>query len=1457
MSTTIDEKVVEMRFDNKQFEKEVSTTMSTLDKFKQALSLGGTARAAQSEFDSYKKGFFSLKDSVNKMWSLWEYEVAGKLKNFMQRTIGDLTIGAVKSGFSEYETQMNAVQTILANTESKGKTLDDVNSALDELNKYADKTIYNFTEMTRNIGTFTAAGVDLDTSVSAIKGIANLAAVSGSTSQQASTAMYQLSQAMASGTVKLMDWNSVVNAGMGGQVFQDALKETARVHGVAIDDIISKQGSFRESLSEGWLTTEILTDTLAKFTGDLSEEQLKSMGYTDEQIKGIIKMGETANNAATKVKTFTQLMDTLKEAAQSGWTQTWEILVGDFEEAKALLTEVSDTIGAMIGRSAEARNELLENWKVMGGRADLIEAIRNAFHGVMSVIKPVKEAFRDVFPPLTAEKLVAFTKGLRDLTEKLKLSDKASENLRRTFRGIFSAVKIAATVIVEVFKGVVSLLGGLDELGGGILSLTARFGDWIAKLNDSMPKMSIIGKAAGKMRDVFVNAFETIGKALESCSLFKIIESLWKMIVAVGSIIAKVFGKLAGGAIEKLSAISFENVLDFFNALVTGGVGIGLIKLFKSISKPIEALTEGFEGFSGFLSNVKGILDGVKDCLSAYQDQLKATTLQKIATAIAILAASIFVLSLIDPEKIGSSLGAITVLFTELMASMAILSKISGLKGAVKACASMISISIAVLILASALKKIADLETNQLITGLAGIAGLMAIVVATIKAVDGTKMMKGAVQLIFFAAAIKILASACKDLSGLSWKELAKGLVGVGVLMAGVAIFLNTAKFSLKAVATATGIVILAAAIKVLASACKDFGQMDANSLTKGLASIALILAGLAVFTNAAGNAKHVLSTGIAMIAIAAAMKIFASAMRDIGSLSVGEIAKGLLGMAGALAAITIALNFLPSNMVGKGVGLIAVSTAILILSNALNSMGGMSWEAVGKGLLALGGSLAILAIGLHAMSGTLAGSAALLIATAALAVLTPCLLMLGGMSWEGLAKGMIALAGSFVILGVAGAVLSSLTGVIVALSAALLLAGAGILLAGMGFSALAVGISALIGAIAVGAAAIMNAIVNVCKGIVGAVPAITEAIFGILTAILTALTEAVPVLMTCVGTILDEVLQLLLKYVPKIVNVALKLITALLQGIADNIGGIVDAAIDVIVNFVDGISRGLPRVIESGINLMISFINGLADGIRNNTDRMIAAVNNLMDAVMGAIKAWFTNGKNRGKELIGKVADGIKDGISGIKQAGKDAVAGFIQGIKDKLSGAADAAKSLGKKALDAIKNVLGINSPAKEFIKVGRYSDEGMIKGLKMFSGKVSSAAGDVGSNALKAMRNSISDISDAINRDVASQPTIRPVLDLSDVRSGANSIRSIFSSGASVGVMANVGAISSTMSARNQNGANDDVVSAINKLRKDIGNTGNTTYQINGVTYDDGSNISDAVKSIVRAARIERRV
>ena len=405
MSKTVDQRIVEMRFDNKQFEQNVQASLTTLGKLRQSLNLKDSVKGLENLGAASKKLDVSpLANSIETVQTKFSAlqvigvtalaNITNSAVNAGKRIVSALTIDPVKTGFQEYETQINAVQTILANTSSAGTTLDDVTKALDELNAYADKTIYNFTEMTRNIGTFTAAGVDLQTSVTAIQGIANLAAISGSTSQQASVAMYQLSQALSSGTVKLMDWNSVVNAGMGGKVFQDALVETARVHGVAIDSMIKDSGSFRETLSEGWLTADILTETLEKFTMtteglteaeiEANREKLRNIGYTEDQIDAIFKLGKTSTDAATKVKTFTQLWDVLKEAAQSGWTKTWQLLIGDFEEAKTVWTSVSDVLTGIINNFSDARNAFLESALGMG-----FEKLQDSISKVLGPIEKV------------------------------------------------------------------------------------------------------------------------------------------------------------------------------------------------------------------------------------------------------------------------------------------------------------------------------------------------------------------------------------------------------------------------------------------------------------------------------------------------------------------------------------------------------------------------------------------------------------------------------------------------------------------------------------------------------------------------------------------------------------------------------------------------------------------------------------------------------------------------------------------------------------------------------------------------------------------------------------------------------------------------------------------------------------------------------------------------------------
>lgn len=1406
MSTTIDERVVEMRFDNKQFESNVQTSLSTLDRLKKSLNLSGAAKGFD-EIDSASKkvnmnGLANAVESVRLKFSALEVMAVTALANITnsalnagKRIVSALMIDPIKTGFQEYETQIGAVQTILANTQHEGTNLQQVNRALDELNTYADKTIYNFTEMTRNIGTFTAAGVNLQTSVDSIKGIANLAAVSGSTSQQASTAMYQLSQALAAGKVSLMDWNSVVNAGMGGKVFQDALVRTSELLGTGAKNAINMYGSFRESLTKGeWLTTEVLTETLKQFAGAYSEADLIQQGFSESQAKEIAQMAKTAEEAATKVKTFTQLWDTLKESAQSGWTATWEILIGDFEEAKDLLSEVSETIGNVIGEAAQARNDLLSGglssgWKQLlnqgiadeagyiesiqevarksgdafdkmvadsdnfsdalkkglqegvissdtlsdavhnlrdkmtgmsqeerkaagytsemveqiekldeglkngsvsmdeftekilkpSGRENLIQSIWNAAKGLMSVIAPIKEAFRDIFPPMTSEQLYAFTEALRNLTERMKLSETTSENLKRTFKGLFAVLDIIKQAVTAVFNAVGSLLGGVGDLGAGILGVTGTFGDWLVKLDEFIKqgdvfnkvlgtivsviktvatairdfvkvvaekiafpgfellhsllerlhaRMSQIGDAAGGMKSSVSSAFEAMGNALANCQFMQLLQAIWDAVKAIAGGIADAMGKVGSSLIDSIGNADFSGVIDLLNGISFGAIAVGIIKFVGAIKEQLDSIGSIKESFIG-------ILDSVRECFEAYQSQLQAGTLLKIASAIAILVASLVALSLIDSAKLSAALGAITVLFADLMASMAIFNKISGMaSGVIRSTTAMLAISTSVLILASALKKLGDLDAKQLATGLTGVAGLTATMIVAAKSLGkgGPTIIKGASQMVIFAAAIKVLASACEDLSALDWEGLAKGLVGVGVLLAEVSLFMNTAKFSGQSVTTATGIVILSGAIKILASACEDFAQMNWGEIGRGLTSIGIVLAEIVAFTRLTGNAQHVIATSAALIGIGAAMKILAAAVKDFSAMNWSELAVGLVGMAGALATVTIAVNFMPKNMIAIGTGLIAVSTALLIMASALENMGGMEWNEIAKGLVALGGSLGIMAVGLRAMTGTLSGSAAMLVAASALAILTPVLSILGAMSWTAIVKGLVSLAGAFTVIGVAGAVLTPLVPTILGLSGAMALIGvavlglgAGLLAAGTGLSAIAVGFTALAAAGTAGATAVVASLTVIITGIADLIPAIVAKIGEAIVEFCKVIANSAGEIGNAVKEVVLTLVDVLIECVPAIADGALKLIAGVLEALVQYTPQIVDSLFQFLIGVLEGIARNLPGLIQAAIDVLMAFFAGIVDALKGiDTATLLQGIVGigLLAAIMAALSA-------------------------------------------------------------------------------------------------------------------------------------------------------------------------------------------------------------------------------------------
>lgn len=1271
MSKTIDERVVEMRFDNKQFESNVQTSLSTIEKLKKSLDMDGATKGLESIDSAAKKvdmsGLGSAVETVKTRFSALEIMAVTALANITNSVVNtgkqmlrSLTIEPISQGFDEYELKMGSIQTIMMST---GASLEEVNKYLQELNTYSDKTIYSFQDMTSNIGKFTNAGVGLEDAVMAIQGVSNVAAVSGANANEASRAMYNFAQALSAGYVKVIDWKSIEYANMATVEFKTQLLESAVACGTLTKtadgmyktvkgNVIDATHGFNDSLQDQWMTTEALVGTLRNYADETTE------------------IGAKAFAAAQDVKTFTQLMDTLKEAVGSGWANTWEILFGDFEEAKELWTGLSQVIGGFIYAQADARNEMLQGWKDLGGRTKLIEALKNAFEGVQSVIKPIYEAFREIFPPTTAKQLYDITENLRKFTANLKLSDTASANLKSTFKGLFAILDIVKQAFSAIFTAIKPLFGGLGTLGDGILGFTGGVGNAIVAFDEFIKtsgafqkvgegiamviqtimtalstlknkikekfesanfevfhslleriheRMAQVGEAAGEMKSGVIVAFEVI---------VQLLSAVWNAVKTIGSGIVKILGELGSSLAKNLGEANFSGIIDLLNGISFGAIAVGITKFVGTFRKAIEDIGSFKESFIG-------ILDSVRGCFEAYQNQLQAGTLLKIASAIAILTASLIALSLVDSEKLNVALGAITVLFADLLASMAVFNKISGqVTGVVKSVTAMLGIATAVLILASALKKIADLDAKQLTTGLIGVAGLTTMMVAAAKAMSSNSkaIIKGATQMVIFAAAIKILASVCEQLAKLDWNQLAKGLVGVGVLLAEVSLFLRTAKFSGKSITTATGIVILSAAIKVLASACKDFGEMKWEDIGKGLASIAVLLAEITAFTKLTGNAQNVISTGVALIAIAAAMKILASAVKDFSTMQWDEIARGLTAMAGALAAITVAVKFMPNNMAGIGAGLVIVAAALVVLSTALEKMGNLSWEQVAKGLITLGGAMAILAIGLNAMTGTLAGSAALLVAASALLVLTPVLTILGAMSWSSIVKGLVTLAGAFAILGVAGAVLTPLVPSILALSGSLALIGvavvgigAGLALAGAGLSALAVGLTALAAAGTAGATAIVASLTVIITGVAGLIPAIVAKIGEAIVEFCKVIADSAGAIGEAVKAVILMLVDVLVECVPAIADGALKLIAGVLEALVEYTPSIVDSIFQFLIAVLEGVAKNLPSLIQAAVDVLMAFFSGIVDALKGiDTETLLQGIVGigLLAAIMAALSA-------------------------------------------------------------------------------------------------------------------------------------------------------------------------------------------------------------------------------------------
>ena len=1575
--SSIDQRIVQMRFDNAGFQNGVNNTLNSLKKLHESLKMKGSSKGLEDVGRGISKlnssgmsGLSSGVDTVTAKFSNMGVIAATALSNITNKAVNaglslakSLTIDPVMDGFHEYETKMGAITTILSNTSHLGTNLEDVNAVLGELNTYADKTIYNFAEMTRNIGTFTAAGVGLEDSASAIKGIANLAAASGSSSAQASSAMYQLSQALATGRVSLMDWNSVVNAGMGGKLFQDALIRTSEHLGTGAKAAIEKYGSFRESLTNGeWLTGDVLIETLKQIAGEYDVAALKAQGYSDAEAQAIVKLADTATAAATEVKTVTQLIDTMKEAVGSGFANAWEWIIGDSKQATKTLTSISEGFNGIVqpffeflnGTKDEKGNVitkgLLGGWADGGGRDAIIKGFGNIFSSIGGIAKTFGSAFTDVFGVLKPEQLINISKGFQKFTENFKLSGKAASQLKDIFKGVFTVIKTIGSGALKVVQGIGKVFssGLFKGLGSMFLSAGSGIGKFITSIGEGIDKCKLfetvssgigkafdkvgefVGKAADKVKNFFsdldfstiTNFVSTIGEGIGTA-----FETIGNVINSIGSGLGKMFGSIDLGSIL---------------GVLGGLLSLKGIKKLKDIFKPVGDAIENFgdvlDKFKEIGDKVVDILDGVRGALQAYQNNLNASMLLKVAAAVGLLAVSLKLLSGLNPNELATGLVGIGGALAGLvLAFQAILKIMDGnnMKGITKAATAMILLSAAVGILALALKSISSLNPDELATGLVGVAAALTGLVLASKYIDKESkgMIKASLGLILLATALNIMAGAVRSMASMNWEQLATGLVGVGGALLMLGIFSKQLD-STKILATSIAMIALATALNIMAGAVRSMASMSWEQLATGLVGVGVALAELGIFAKLLSDNGSLLTTSIALIAISAALNILAGAVRSMASMSWEQLAVGLTGLAGGLILVGAAAKLIPGPaLLLTAVGLIAMSGALYLMAGAIQKMAEMSWSELAIGLTGLAGALIILGLAGSSMAGCLVGSIAMIAMAGALQLLVPALVQLSEIDPAGVATGLITLAGAMLVLGVAGTAMSGcLLGAVamIAMAGALrLLVPALEQLSQLSTAEVAANLITLAGSFAVigGAGLLLTPAIPGILGLAAGLLVLNLACASIgnsfdsvgagLSKLASDCSSAAPQIKSGVDDIKNALSKLndikggnfansigtSLKNAARDISSASKTITSSIQSLVTSCtsklkgassqfssatkgwgssmsNGFKGASTSVTAAVNSVISSAVNRIRSAGTQFSAaarSWATSIANGFRGGSSALTSNLNSLISKCVSQLRSGSSKFSAAGKQWARNLASGFRSGSAGIasavrssissgvsaaragasgfRAAGAAMASGMRAGIMSQAASVAAAARAMVANAVSAAKSAAKIHSPSRVFMEMGRYMDEGLAIGLTKYAGIVTKEAVAVSEGTINAVSNTLSRISDKLMDNVDSQPVIRPVVDLSNVEEGSRTIGSLMNTAGTIGMSSR--ALSNNIG-RIQNGVtNGDVVSAIKDLQSQIANTGNTTYQINGITYDDGSNISNAVETLVRAARMERRI
>lgn len=1003
------DRVVSIQFDNKDFEKKVSSTIGSIGELNKSLNFDSAKKAISDLSGAAKSMDLSSMgagvDTVTARFSALGAVGFSVINNLVTTAMSagtsiakGLSFDQVNAGLKEYEMNLNSIQTILANTKSKGTTLDEVNIALDELNKYSDLTIYNFADMTNAISKFTAAGVDMGTAVPAIKGVANLAAISGTNNVEAARAMGQLAQAVSSGSLRLRDWMSVDAAGMGGEVFKTHLMQTASAMGTiakvplgsTLKDWEKKNGSFRDSLESGWVTADVLTTSLKGLAGELSMDQLLAIGYTKEQALAVIELGKTGMAAATQVKTLSGLFDTVKQAIGSGWSETFKNIFGNFEEAKSTFTAWNTALSGIIGNSAKKRNDFLLLFKKFGGRDNIIDSINLSFIAVLGLIKAFKQAFRDVFPKKSLVDVLVMSQKIKAFAATLIMSTETAEKVKNVFRGVFAVFGIG-------FKIIGFVVGVLFKLGKALYNIV------------SGPTLTILSMLGNVFYAMF-KGMSGIGNAVKNLDFFKTAITLIGFAVkVVGNQIRNGLSKIDLGFIDKFRFAWLKLKRAFSFAGGKGSTGPDSpSSILKLLGKTLRSLGDRTVNTILWLANGLAKLADVVASFAMHIDFAKMfDKLLSILGTVKNFFSGLFG----GVESAGSAAASKAKTGFELLSKAGSrLAQVMGVVAGVTAKIAKVFAAVG-LIVGKTLGDIWNIVIGQfkqakfnnvvdllnvglfatLLTfirkfmnnGVAGLLGGGKFMEKIQNVLDG---LKGAIRsfsmsiqakaLLDIAKAIGILALSLALLSLIDSLRLSQSLVAVGV---GLGLMIKTLNILVAAskdktidaktvLGLAVSLMLIGAALFFYSSAVALLGRLDLETLAKGTGAVVVLLiamAGAIRLLSGKSDKKDmtvgddeivsVLKQAFAMVLMAGAVKKLAQSVILLGSIHWIVLLQGMGAVIALLGGIFAMMYFLPENSATKIAGIFALSVGVRILADAIRVLGAMKLDEMLQGLAAIG----------------------------------------------------------------------------------------------------------------------------------------------------------------------------------------------------------------------------------------------------------------------------------------------------------------------------------------------------------------------------------------------------------------------------------------------------------------------------------------------------------------------